>query len=175
MVRSRVLAVIGVVSLAVVIGWSCKSAPSQRPLGLGDVDTGPGSVEYVRRQLEGSWTLERFEMVDTAGQAQPVRAQAKLTYDQYGNMTVAGNLLEPLPGQEQATHGMLAYSGRIVIDTAKHEFRLRAQEGVADPALNPSVGAELVRKYEITTNQLTLTFVDAQGKTTARAIFRRGS
>lgn len=153
---------------------ACKSAPSQKPFGGGDVNTGPGSVEYVRRQLQGTWTLDRFEAADAAGQFHPVKANATLTYDQYGNVTVAGILLEPLPGQQtQDLQPMLKYSGRIVIDTQKHEFRLQAQEGTADPSLQGTVGAGLIRKYDITDTQLTITYVTPQGKATARTIFKK--
>ena len=87
----------------------------------------------------------RFEAADAAGQFHPVKANATLTYDQYGNVTVAGTLLEPLPGQQtQDFQPMLKYSGRIVIDTQKHEFRLQAQEGIADPSLQGTVGAGLI-------------------------------
>src|SRR5262249_49468076 len=82
----------------------------------------------------------------------------------------------PLPGEQQKDlQPMLGYSGRIVIDPDKHEFRLQAQEGTSDPALQSSVGAQMVRKYEITPDLFTVTFVDAQGKTTARTIFKRAS
>ncbi len=173
--RSRRWAVPGVIALVAAIAFSCKSSPNQRTMGLGDVDTGPGSLEYVRRQLQGTWTLQQFETVDASGQLRPVKAQAKLTYDQYGNMSVAGSLLEPLPGQQStAVLPMLQYSGRITIDTAKKEIRLQALQGTSDPALQKAVGPDLVRKYEITMDTLTLTFVDAQGKITGRTTFKRG-
>ena len=68
---------------------------------------------------------------------------------------------------------MLKYSGRIVIDTQKHEFRLQAQQGTADPSLQGTVGAGLIRKYDITDTQLTITYVTPQGKATARTIFKK--
>lgn len=175
--RSKALLATGVTAVAVALTTlGCKSAPSQRTLGLGDVDTGPGSVEYVRRQLTGTWTLTRFETVDASGAAHEVKATATLTYDQYGNMKVTGNLLEPLPGQRpEDVQQMLSYTGRIQIDTAKQQFTLLGQQGSSDPALQPAIGPNMIRKYEITPEQLTLTFVDAQSKPTARAIFKRAS
>ncbi len=174
--RSRGLVVTGVIAVVALIPLGCKSSPNQRTLGLGTVDTGPGSLEYVRRQLTGTWTLTRFETIDASGQAHEVKAQATLTYDQYGNMKVSGNVLEPMPGQRpEDMQSMLAYSGRIQIDTNKQEFTLLGQQGTADPALQDAIGAHMIRKYEITPEQLTLTFVDAQGKPTARTIFKRAS
>ncbi len=172
--RLRQCAVVCLVATVALTVSACKSAPSQKPFGGGDVNTGPGSVEYVRRQLQGTWTLDRFETADAAGQFHPVRANATLTYDQYGNVKVTGTLLEPLPGQQaQDLQPMLMYSGRIVIDTQKQEFRLQAQEGIADPSLQGTVGAGLIRKYDITNTQLTITYVTPQGKPTARTIFKK--
>lgn len=174
--KSRLSALAGVAVLVILTALSCKSSPSQKNIGLGPVDTGPGSVEYVRRQLTGTWTLQKFEVADAAGQFREIKANATLTYDPYGNVKVSGALLEPLPGQQQQElQPMLSYSGRIVIDTQKHEFRLQGQEGQADPSLQPSIGAQMVRRYEITPEILTVTYVDAQGKTTARTIFKRAS
>ena len=175
--RSRGLFVTGVTALVVALTTlGCKSAPSQRTLGLGDVDTGPGSLEYVRRQLTGTWTLTKFEVFDASGQPREVKAQATLTYDQYGNMKVTGNLLEPLPGQPpEAVQQMLSYTGRIQIDTAKQEFLLLGQQGTTDPALQNQIGANMRRKYEITPEQLVLTIVDAQSKPASRATFKRAS
>jgi hypothetical protein len=138
---------------------ACKSAPSQKPFGGGDVNTGPGSIEYVRRQLQGTWTLDRFEAADAAGQFHPVKANATLTYDQYGNVTVAGTLLEPLPGQQsQDLQPMLKYSGRIVIDTQKHEFRLQGRKAPRIPA-SRAPWAPVDTEYDITDTQLTITYV----------------
>ncbi|HKV98791.1 MAG TPA: hypothetical protein VJN96_03145 [Vicinamibacterales bacterium] len=174
--RFRVCAVAGLVATLTLTSFACKSAPSQKPFGGADVNTGPGSVEFVRRQLMGTWRLQQFQTADASGQLHPVRADATLTYDQFGNMKVDGSLLEPLPGQPpppQSLQAVLRYTGRVAIDTDKHELRLLGQEGQADPSLQSSVGAQLARRYEIDNDKLTLTFVDAQGKTTAKAFFQR--
>jgi hypothetical protein len=162
------------VATVALTAFGCKSAPSQKPFGGDSVTTGPGTVEFVRRQLMGTWRLQQFEAANPAGQLQPVKADATLEYDQYGNMKVEGHLLEPLPGTAtQDVNAMLRYSGRIAIDTDKHELRLLGQAGTTDPSLQPSVGAQLARRYEIDNDKLTLTFVDQQGKTTAKASFLR--
>lgn len=175
--RFRQSAVAGLVLTVALTVPACKSAPSQKPFGGGDVNTGPGSVEFVRRQLMGTWRLQRFEAADAAGQLRVVKADATLEYDQFGNMKVEGSLLEPLPGQQQppsaADQAMLHYSGRIAIDTQKQELRLLNQQGTADPSLQNSVGPQLARRYQIDNDKLTLTFVDAQGKATGRATFQR--
>ena len=54
---------------AVVIGTGCAAAPRERPIKGGDVDTGPGSVEAVRRQLEGTWDLVSLAVTPKGGAA----------------------------------------------------------------------------------------------------------
>jgi hypothetical protein len=174
-VRSTAYALAGVMVILLGVN-ACKSAPSQKPIKMGPVDTGPGSLEYTRRQLEGTWTLERFETVDANGQAHPVPATATLNYDAYGNLKIIGQLQGSLPGtQANDLEPFLSYTGRITIDTAKHEFVLLGASGTADPTLMNIVGTQMVRRYEITPDRLTLTYVDPAGKTTARTVFRKGS
>ena len=97
---------------------ACKGGPTKRPMRTSAVDTGAGSLEATRRALEGTWTLASLEVVDAAGAGKPVKAAGQLTYDAFGNMTIKGVIEEP------ALKGSLVldYDGRIVIDTAKHQF-----------------------------------------------------
>ncbi len=174
--RFRQWAVASLVATVGLTTLACKSAPSQKPFGGEDVSTGPGSVEFVRRQFLGTWRLQQFETANASGQLQPVKADATLEYDQFSNMKVEGHLLEPLPGgstSDANANAMLRYTGCVAIDTQKHELRLLGQQGTTDPSLQTSVGAQLTRRYEIDNDTLTLTFVDPQGKTTARAKFQR--
>jgi len=175
-VRLKYGVLAGLVVVGALTAASCKSSPNQRTLGMGPVDTGPGSVEYVRRQLEGTWTLETFEAADATGQLRPVKATAKLTYDAYGNLAVTGRLLEPLPADRQAVaDAYLHYNGRITIDTAKKEFVMLGASGNVDPSLQSIVGTQMVRHYEVTATELTVTYVDPAGKVGGRTVFKKGS
>ncbi len=69
--------------LAVAVSLACEAQSRQRPLDVGPVASGPGTIEYERRRLEGTWRLDRFEVLDSAGKPTVVRAQAILTYDEY--------------------------------------------------------------------------------------------
>ena len=42
----------------------CASAPRQRPVEGGPVDTGPMTLSSARRFLEGRWTLESFVLYE---------------------------------------------------------------------------------------------------------------
>jgi hypothetical protein len=155
---------------------ACTFKSSQKNISRGPVDTGPGSLTDMRQQLKGVWVLQDMKVRNATGQMQPVRAQGSLECDDFGNVKVNGALLDALPQSAPgATDHVLAYTGRIVIDTAKKEFRLDNPEAAApvDPGLASTVGPSLVRKFDVTGNQLHIRFVDASGTTTAETTFQR--
>ena len=104
-------------------------------------------MEYERRRLQGTWQLDRFEVVDSSGNNWVVKAQANLTYDEYGNLRVEGKLLEPMPGKTGLEHPLLGYNGAI--DTSH------------------------VRRYELTPNTLRIWYLAPDGNPTAIASFSR--
>ena len=115
---------------------ACPSAPRVRPVKAGDVNTGPGSLESVRRQLQGTWELVEAVVFDASGKATPRKAEGRLTYDEYGNLTIGAKLADSTQ-PETSVSGLLAYSGRAVIDPAKSQLVLmdlksRAALGRAD-------------------------------------------
>jgi hypothetical protein len=82
-----------VLAMAVIAGSffaACQAAPRQRPVEMGPVDKGPGSLGAVRKQLEGTWTLVSLETYHERGPAVLVKATGQLIYDQYGNLTIKG-------------------------------------------------------------------------------------
>lgn len=154
----------------------CAAKPRERPLPTSDIATGPQTIEYVRRQLEGTWNLERFEIIE-AGVPRDVRAQARLTYDAYGNLAVEGVVLDPLVanGTDAGRHPLLNYSGRIVIDPIKQEFRVAdiRSDAPADENVRQVLDPSQPRRYSFQDNQLTLVMVLPDGQPTARATFSR--
>jgi hypothetical protein len=159
-------------------GSGCESAPRQRPIELGAVDTGPGSLAYVRRQLEGSWDLVTLEVRDASGTMTPTKAQAVLTYDAYGNMRVRGKLNESLPDSSaRLASSAVDYSGQIVIDPRKSEFRMTEQQA-AEP-LNKDLQSVLrlsrVRRYEISADTLKIHVMDEGNAIVATTTFRKVS
>ena len=161
--------------LAVAASLACQAQPRQRPLDVGPVASGPGTIEYERRRLEGTWRLDRFEVINSAGNSQVVRAEAILTYDEYGNLTVHGKLLEPLPGATAIEHPLLEYAGPIVLDPPKQQFRLGAVKvsGGIDPTLESRIDPTFVRRYELSDTTLRISYLNASGGTTAIASFTR--
>jgi hypothetical protein len=163
-----------VASLALLV--ACAASPRQRPVGVGDVSTGIGSLESTRKALEGTWTLSQFEVAGAGGKLTPVRAKAQLTYDAYGNLSIKGVLEEPLPGQATVTDApALAYTGRVVIDTTRQEMVLMGTNTTVepDPAIVAKIGLESRRRYTLTADTLTISVIDAGGNITSRSTFRK--
>jgi hypothetical protein len=168
------LAIALAVTGALALG-ACAASPRQRPVGVGDVGTGAGSLQAVRKQLAGTWTLTRFEVLNPAGQLQPVRAKAQLTYDDFGNMSIKGVLEEPLPGQKSITDApALMYEGRATIDTVRQELVLTGSSSVEpDPSILSKIGIDSRRKYSVTDKELVMSAMDPQGRVTSRATYSR--
>jgi hypothetical protein len=174
--RHHIVAVV-VLSTATLALTQCTAAPRQRPVEMGPTSTGPGSVEYVRRQLQGTWALERFELLDASGHAKPVKAQAILTYDEFGNISAKGQLHEPMPGRSpEEVQKILDFTGRAIIDTNRHELRIQpvgTQAQPLDNGLKEQIGPQMVRRYNLTGDRLTIQYVNPDGRVTATTAFKR--
>src|SRR5262245_49787392 len=160
-----------------LVGTSCKSTSNDRVIKMGKVEKGPGSLEYERRQLMGKWTIDTFEVADAAGQFHPVKVEGWLTYDEFGNMVMSANMLEPIPGTSpKDLQPILNFNGHITIDPDKKEFHLNAPGAASKVDANRQkvAGEIIVRKYNVNGNVLTVTYVTPEGKTTGRAVLKRG-
>lgn len=161
-------------ALALMLGAlaaGCSSAPRQRPVKVGSVDTGTGSLEAIRRQLQGTWDLVALEAVD-AGRLTPVNAAGRLLYDEFGNMSIKGTIDDPR--LKDALR--LDYSGRVVIDTARQELvpaEVSAGEASPDPAQLGRIATTQRRRYAFEGDLLKITYLDAAGNPTGVATWRR--
>jgi len=163
------------VVLGVAVGFAgfvaCSAAPRQRPVKMGDVETGSGTLESTRRQLEGTWDLVSFETYPAPGKKVTQQATAVLTYDAYGNMEINGRLVQP--GQAAgAASPLLSYKGRVVVDVERRELRVIAQGG-DEKQLPAEASTGLVRRYAVNGSDLTLSMIDAKGTTTATATWKK--
>jgi hypothetical protein len=171
----RASAVVVMIANALTLG-ACAASSRQRPVSMGDVSTGTESLAATRKQLEGTWTLTRFEVADNTGRLIAVRAKAQLTYDAYGNLSIRGVLEEPLPGQTTVTDApALAYTGKAIIDTARKEMVLTGTAATVepDPSLLAKIGPEMRRRYEFGDGTLTISVLNSTGGAISRATFRK--
>jgi len=161
------------VAVLLVVSACATSRPRQRPVEMGPVAGGPGSLEAVRKQLEGTWNLVSAEVVSPAGQRTAVKASAVLTYDAYGNLSLKGKYEDPAATAEQ--NASLNFTGRAVIDTQNKVLRLLdLQQSEGDLAALPAdMAARRARAYAFSGDTLTLTVKDASGRVTAVNTWRR--
>ena len=65
---------------------ACAAAPRERPIGLGPVDTGAGSLTAARKYLEGRWSLTSFDVYPPGGAPIRLNGSGTLVYDAYSNL-----------------------------------------------------------------------------------------
>lgn len=175
MKRIRYLSLAAACAAALTAG-ACAAAPRGRPIRTTSIDTGAGTLESVRRQLEGQWDLVSLQTYPKPG-AQPVdvKAKAVLTYDAYGNMTLKGRL-DDQNYNDPATAPFLDFSGRAVIDVPRSQLRMldvAANVEVAQEALPAETSFDRVRKYSFEGDLLKLSTIDAQGNVTATGTWKK--
>ena len=159
---------------AAVAASACKDPrPRVRPIEGGAVDTGAGSLESVRRQLQGTWNLASAEVVAADGTRRQVKASAVMTYDEFGNMSLKGAFEDPTVGADHAA--TLNFTGRAVIDVQKRELRLlEAKQSESEfAALPPELNAARVRGYVFGLDTVTMTVKNAKGQVTAVNTWRK--
>jgi YD repeat-containing protein len=164
------------VAVALMMASGCAGSPSRgRPIPAGKIESGPNSLESVRRVFEGSWDLVSAESYNATGQPVAIKGKGRLTYDAYGNMTVDARLDEGQENRDGAISRLLSYKGRAVIDVAASRLVLQdLQKRDASGADVPeAMAAANVRYYSFDGDLLTLTIKDAAGKTTAKTVWRR--
>ena len=160
------------VLLAAGVGLApaCASQPSQRPVKGGAVDTGPGTLAAARRYLEGTWTLESFEVYPANGAPIVLKGTGRLTYDGYGNMRVevqtdpgTGGLLSKA-GIENV-NGRLSSDGRTVVDVQARTlaYVVEGQPTGKTQVLGP-LALQRLRHWQVEGNLLTLTTKDDADK-----------
>ncbi len=171
--RSTLLVSVVVIT-GVAIGCA-HGAPRTRPVKMGPVAEGPDTLDAVRHQLEGTWTLTSVQIFPESGGPVPLKATGTLTYDDYGNLTVKAALLESATvGGELLKPSALNYTGRAVIDVANHKMVLTDLAGPAPGEKLPaSLAADQARYYEFAGDELRLSLKDAKGRTTATLMWKK--
>ena len=152
--------------------FGCKADPRVRPVKMGPVDTGPSSIEAVRRQLKGTWELTALELFSPTGEKIPAQATGRLQYDEYGNIAMQGTIA---PGGPQIDGSVLNLTGRVAIDPVTGTLRITKVEAASadDKRVDPQLDTANVRYYELTGDVLKTTVKNASGATTATATWKR--
>jgi hypothetical protein len=154
---------------------SCAPAPIYRPIKGGDVDTGAGSLESIRRQIQGTWTLLAYEVYQQ-GKAERLPAAGQMKIDEYGNLEAHGQLKRTSASGAEKPPLLLNYSGRAVIDTDTHHMRLldvESQKELVPEPIEAAVNRNNVRVIDLKGDSLTFTILGSNGEPTASSSWKR--
>jgi hypothetical protein len=161
-------------ALAVFISMmpACKASERQRPLGLDDITKGAGSLEALRRELQGTWELVALESSPEPGRPRvPINATGTLVYDEYANFTIEARTTDPAAPVAAREKALLSFKGRAAIDPVRKELRLMDLTGNADPT--EVLAPERRRRFEISADTLTLSSLDGNEITAISTWHRR--
>ena len=151
-----------VIAVLVATFSGCAFSPRQRPIGLGPVDTGPGSLAEARKYLQGRWTLQSFEVFPIDQGPIRLSGSGTLIYDEYGNLEMevhadaASAQLLSRAGI-QTTQGVLSTKGRTAVDLQSHTltYILDGQPPLGAPS--GPLALNRPRHWQVDGNVLTLT------------------
>ena len=155
---------------------ACSSAPRQRPVKGGPVDTGAGTVTQARKYLEGRWSLESFEVYPPGGPAITLKGSGTLTYDEFSNLRIEIRADQASADLLRAAgidirDGVISSDGRTAVDMQNHTltYIVPGQAGSTGP-----LALTRPRHWEVQGNLLTLTTQDDNGKPLSIGRWRKG-
>ena len=165
-------------TLLLVAAAACAGGPRQRPVEMGPVDTGKGTLSSARNYLQGRWTLETFEVFPPGRAPITLKGQGSLNYDEFGNLQIEIRTDEKSADLLRAAgidirNNMISSSGRTVIDMQNRTLSYMAPgQGLASTAAGP-LALSRPRHWEVQENLLTLTTKDESGKPLSVGKWRR--
>lgn len=135
------------VVVILVLGAACASSPRQRPVSVGDVETGTGSLAEARKQLEGSWQLVSLRMANAEGRQTDVDATGSLNLDGFGNLHIEFRMTDA--GQKAlagigitSPNPVLTTTGRAIIDAQQQRVTYVGDDFVKSGGMDASVAAK---------------------------------
>ena len=145
---------------------ACAAAPRERPLPLGRVESGPGTLAEARKFLEGRWALESFEVRPPGKEPIFPKGSGVLNYDDFGNMRVEIRADEASSDLLRAAgidirDGVISSEGRTAIDLQNRTLTYFV-EGQPASGGGP-LATNRPRHWEVTADVLTLTTRDDSG------------
>ena len=133
---------------------SCASSPRQRPVAVGEVDTGPGSLTAARQQLEGHWTLVTLAMFDEDGTQVDVDATGSLTSDAFGGLTIEFRMTDA--GRQSleslgivSPNPVISTSGRAVIEPRQQQITYVGADFAKQGGLDAGLAAKRANPFAL--------------------------
>ena len=156
--------------LAALATTACAAKPIEKPMGLGAVDSGAGSLTAARQYLEGRWSLVSYQIFPAGQQPIKLDGNGTLSYDEFGNMDIEIRV-EPATAQtlERAgiltDQGMISTKGRTAVDMQQHTLTYILAGQPTLVATTGPLALNLPRHWVVDGNVLTLTTKSADGRT----------
>jgi hypothetical protein len=164
------------IAIAVNMSLACSAPPGQRPIKLGPVDTGPGTLTSARLFLQGTWLLESFEVRFPNRAPVVLKGEGRLVYDDRGNLTMhiradeaAADILRG--NGVDIRDGEIRTEGRAALDLQHHTLTY-VLEGQA-PLIPGPLGTNRPRHWTVEGDVLILMTKDDAGQTLSTGRWRR--
>lgn len=144
----------------------CGAKAGERPVTLGPVNTGPGTLTAARKYLEGRWTLESFEVYPKGRPPVALKGSGTLVYDNMSNLRMEIRADEGSADLLRAAgidirDGVVSTEGRTAID-----LQNRTLTYVLDgqtPLIEGPLSMRHPRHWVVEGDTLTLTTKDEAG------------
>jgi hypothetical protein len=171
-VFARLILTVGLIPAA-----ACTGSPSQRPVKLGPVAEGAGSLTAARKFLEGRWALESFEIYPPGKPPMTLKGSGTLTYDDFGNLRMEIRADQAASDALRAAgidirDGMIATDGRTAIDMPNKTLTYVIQSQSAAAGTGP-LATNRPRHWQVEGDLLTLTTKDDAGKPASMSRWRK--
>ena len=155
--------------VALATAMACAASERQRPVSMGPVATGAGTLTAARKFLEGRWVLESMVVNPPGGKPITLKGTGVLNYDDFGNMEMnikadeaSSDLLRA--GGVVIPDGVISTSGRTAIDMQNRTltYILEGQASAMKTGGGP-LSPNRPRHWEVAGDVLTLTTKDESG------------
>jgi hypothetical protein len=167
---------VSAVLLAVMV-TGCGAAAGEKPVQLGPVDTGAGTLASARKFLEGRWTLESFEIHAPGKPVLALKGSGTLVYDDMSNLRMEVRADEASADLLRGAgidirDGLISTDGRVALDLQNRTLTYVLQ-GQAPLVKRGPLAMERPRHYVVDENTLTLTTRDEAGQPLSIARWKR--
>ena len=163
--------------LSTLLAAGCGAAAGEKPITLGPVETGAGSLTAARNYLEGRWQLQSFEVFPPGKAPIVLKGQGTLIYDNMSNLRMEIRADQASADVLRAAgidirDGVISTDGRTAIDLQAKTLTYMIK-GQAPLVQRGPLAVERPRHWVVDADTLTLTTKDDAGKPLSVGVWKR--
>ena len=163
--------------LSTLLAAGCGAAAGEKPITLGPVETGAGSLTAARNYLEGRWQLQSFEVFPPGKEPIVLKGQGTLIYDNMSNLRMEIRADQASADVLRAAgidirDGVISTDGRTAIDLQAKTLTYMIK-GQAPLVQRGPLAVERPRHWVVDADTLTLTTKDDAGKPLSVGVWKR--